>query len=160
MAEKAWNQTCEQAFWRDVSPEPNTGCWLWAGIVYPKGYGRLSAEGRRHRAHRVAYSLFRGDPGPMHVLHRCDTPSCVNPSHLFLGTNLDNVRDRQAKGRPCTRRGEGNPAARFTEEGVREMVALRLSGWTTRALGRRFGVSHTAVRLILKGENWAHIHAI
>ena len=86
-----------------MQPEPMTGCHLWIGGADPDGYGVISRQGRRgkqERAHRVAYELFVGPiPDGICVLHRCDTPACVNPEHLFLGTNLDNVRDRDAKGR-------------------------------------------------------------
>lgn len=75
------------------------GCWMWTGgIVH--GYGCWEVDGRRERAHRWAWELFVGPiPEGMHVLHRCDNPPCVNPNHLFLGTQTDNVQDMDAKGR-------------------------------------------------------------
>jgi hypothetical protein len=83
-----------------VSPEPNTGCWLWLGApVDWKGYGRFYRDGAAVLAHRAAWGLFRGEPADLRVLHKCDNPACVNPDHLFLGTQLDNIRDRDAKGR-------------------------------------------------------------
>lgn len=90
-----------EKFERSFSPEPNTGCWLWTGTVDKDGYGILR-EGRRYRvrAHRFAWQLERGPvAGDALVLHRCDTPPCVNPSHLFIGTQADNVRDARGKGR-------------------------------------------------------------
>jgi hypothetical protein len=80
-------------------PEPNTGCWLWLGGQDSDGYGQLKVSRKRLAAHRVSYGAFVGDPGELHVLHRCDTPLCINPSHLFLGTNADNQRDKALKGR-------------------------------------------------------------
>lgn len=87
-----------------VHHEPNTGCWLWAG---PCGGGRsryrilrLAGTDTNITTHRLAWQLFRGPiPDGMHVCHRCDTPECVNPDHLFLGTSFDNMRDKVAKGR-------------------------------------------------------------
>lgn len=76
-------------------------CWGWAASTAPKGYGCLGLGGGRvGRAHRVSYELHYGPiPDGLHVLHTCDNPGCVNPAHLRLGTNADNVADRQAKGR-------------------------------------------------------------
>lgn len=79
-------------------PDPNSGCWLWFGLLTSKGYGRFGKNGKR--AHRISYMSFVGPiPLGMCVCHRCDQPSCVNPSHLFLGTVADNQRDMQKKGR-------------------------------------------------------------
>lgn len=82
------------------APEPNTGCRLWLGAVNPKGYGRVRFRGSAAVAHRVAFILAYGEiPEGQFALHRCDTPSCINPDHLFLGSALDNTRDCIAKGR-------------------------------------------------------------
>lgn len=92
-----------------VSPEPMSGCLLWTGCIDAKGYGLIGVAGRSTGAHRVAWILARGPiPDGLWVLHHCDNPACVNAEggHLFLGTNLDNIRDRNAKGR--------NPNARKT----------------------------------------------
>lgn len=91
-------------------PEPNTGCWLWTGTSR-NGYGRFIWDGNAYTAHRVAYQILKG-PVPPHlmVLHRCDTPACINPDHLFLGTQSDNMRDASRKGRLFTLlRGGWNP---------------------------------------------------
>jgi hypothetical protein len=87
-------------------PEPNSGCWIWTGWVNRAGYGYININGRHERdteAHRAAWLLFRGPiPEGMYVCHKCDIPSCVNPDHLFLGTQTDNMRDASAKGRLLT----------------------------------------------------------
>jgi hypothetical protein len=81
-------------------PEPNSGCWLWLGATSPSGYGNIYAFGSSLRAHRASWVIFRGAiPAGMHVLHKCDTPSCVNPDHLFLGSHADNMADKVRKGR-------------------------------------------------------------
>ena len=86
-----------------IQPEPNSGCWLWWGVVNGAGYGRIGLGSRKQGmdfAHRVAYRLFRGEiPEGQHVLHRCDTPLCANPDHMFLGSRVDNMQDCSAKGR-------------------------------------------------------------
>ena len=90
-------------FERFVSPEPNTGCYLWAGAGTPTGYGYFQFGGRRGStlgAHRFAYLAEHGEiPDGLDVLHRCDVPCCVNVEHLFLGTHGDNMRDMASKGR-------------------------------------------------------------
>lgn len=84
-------------------PEPNTGCWLWARHINSKGYGLMHTRGTRRRtrlAHREFWRRHRGEiPSGLYVLHACDTPACVNPGHLFLGTQRDNVLDMISKGR-------------------------------------------------------------
>ena len=83
-----------------VSPEPNTGCHLWVGSVNHAGYGTTRRDGKFIRVHRAAWEAERGSvPAGLHVLHRCDVPSCVNVEHLFLGTHAENMADRDSKGR-------------------------------------------------------------
>ena len=90
-----------ERFLKNVSPEPNSGCWLWAGSLHNGGYGAFSAFGES-RANRVSYRLYKGDiPPGMFVMHKCDNPPCVNPDHLEIGTPRDNVRDMIAKNRHC-----------------------------------------------------------
>lgn len=81
-------------------PESNTGCVLWLGSVDRRGYGRMSANGRLTRTHRLAWAeTFGPIPSDKWVLHKCDQPSCIRPDHLFLGTHADNMADMARKGR-------------------------------------------------------------
>lgn len=87
-------------FWPKVKIGRPHECWLWQSKAQIRGYGQIHAWHRPQYAHRVAYALGNGDiPEGAHVLHRCDTPLCCNPNHLFLGDQADNMRDRFAKGR-------------------------------------------------------------
>lgn len=105
--------TRPENFWRHV--QPGEGCWLWTGEINRRrgGYGRCSYGGRRHAAHRVAWTLTYGViPYGLSVLHHCDVPACCRPEHLFLGTQPDNMRDCLTKGRlvtPRTESGRLNP---------------------------------------------------
>ncbi len=100
------SRTLEDRFNEKWTPEPFSGCWLWTAGVMVGGYGQIFIrsldDGRKKfdGAHRVSWRLFKGEiPEGMFVCHRCDTQSCVNPDHLFLGTAADNTRDSIQKGR-------------------------------------------------------------
>jgi hypothetical protein len=107
-------------------------------------------------AHRIAYELTIGPiPEGMHVLHRCDNPSCVNPAHLFLGTLADNAKDMYAKGRGADRDGEKGPSAKLTWEIVTEIRRRYAADATTyRQLGAEFGVVSSQIGHIIRGEQW------
>jgi hypothetical protein len=91
-------------FWRKVKMGADDECWLWQAKARLREYGQFRAWGRPQYAHRVAYALGNGDiPEGAYVLHKCDTPLCCNPAHLFLGDQAANMKDRFAKGRIRTR---------------------------------------------------------
>lgn len=90
----------KELFWSRTIPEPNSGCHFWLGASNKRRYGFMCFDGRSQKAHRIAWLLTRGPiPQGLRVLHRCDMPECVNPDHLFLGTQADNVADMESKGR-------------------------------------------------------------
>lgn len=106
-----------------IAPDLNSGCWLWTGNTHPTGYGVIGVRKRDKLkntfAHRASWFAHKGqDPGRLKVCHRCDTPACVNPDHLFLGTQKDNLRDMYAKGR-LVNRGSANGSAKLTDDQVR-----------------------------------------
>jgi hypothetical protein len=147
----------DDIFEEKYTPEPNTGCWLWHGRTDKKdGYGvmtiRNGKEVKVRRAHRLAWERAFGEiPEGMSVLHKCDTPPCVNPEHLFLGTQLDNMRDRKAKGRFIGKRGETNPHAKLTWDDV---AAIRGSTELHRVLSARYNVSGSVISNIQTGKVW------
>ncbi len=110
----------EDKLWRYV--EKSDGCWLWVGRSKTwNGYGVIQHKHRALRAHRVSWEIHNGPiPVGLCVLHRCDTPACVCPDHLFLGTDADNNKDRSLKGRSVTgsRCALSNPANRLNTKGI------------------------------------------
>lgn len=142
-------------------PEPNTGCWLWTGTAGPKGYGLIFYKTRQKTAHRVAWWLFRGEiPKPLWVLHRCDTPACCNPDHLYLGTQSQNARDAYHRGghRPPPQLGEMAFKSKLTADKVREirrLYAAKVAG--QKRLAKQFGVKQASVSAIVNNRSWKHI---
>lgn len=155
------------------------GCWMWQGALGKKGYGMFSVGGSRNpdgtrrnsmrAAHRVSYELFKG-PIPEHdshhgmcVLHKCDTPGCVNPDHLFLGTNADNVHDMDEKGRRVNtpNRGSDHGNAVLDEAKVKEIMKLLESrSPTQRKIAEMYGVSFATINHIKTGRLWAHVTGV
>lgn len=147
-------------------PEPNSGCWLWLGPVNQDGYGLFATTlGSRQlrfsaSAHRLAWRIKNGPiPNGMYVCHRCDVPACCNADHLFLGTQLENVRDMDAKGR--SRRvgvsGKANRAAKLDEAAVRAILLCLDQGETVKTLAKTFGVGEGTIYDIKNGHRWTDV---
>lgn len=153
-------KTLRERFEEQYIPEPMSGCWLWTAWTDVQGYGRIRfGGGKRMGAHRASYLIHKGAlDSNLCVLHRCDTPSCVNPDHLFLGTNNDNVRDRVKKDRSCRRLGIENVSAKLKEAQVLEIKSAPRYITHTH-LAKRFGVSGEHISRIRNGEAWKHLNA-
>ena len=152
-----WTQTIEQRFWAKV--EKTDGCWLWKGsqsntTQHNLHYGLLLVSGKQRLAHRVSWEIATGSQLTRHqcVCHHCDTPLCVRPSHLFMGTQADNIRDMFCKGRDRHPRGVDNTAARLTEQDVRD---IRRSALGSLRLAKQFHVGKTTIAHIKRRESWA-----
>lgn len=143
-------------------PEPNSGCWLWTGSYMQQGYGvfysKWTGEKVATLAHRASWELHSGAiPEGMCVCHRCDNPACVNPDHLFLGTNQDNVDDKVKKGRQSRLPGERNPKAKLTEGEVSSIRLSLAAGADTVDLALRYGVTLGTIHHIAKRLTWKHV---
>lgn len=133
-----------------------TGCWLWRHPA-AGGYGLIMEAGKRLSAHRFSYEKFVGSiPPGLCVCHRCDTPACVNPDHLWVGTVAENAADRDAKGRLPVRLGEANGRAALTDAAIAD---IRMSNVSTAQLARKYAVSWTTIRMARAGETWRHLLA-
>lgn len=127
-------------------PDTNRGCWLWTRYIAPHGYGKAKHLGRSWLAHRVSYRLFHGEPGRLLVCHHCDTPACINPAHLYLGTEDENMRDSVARGR---RAGRYGPVRRLTPEAVQDIrrnCRAGRRGAGVKAFARKYGVNPATIR--------------
>jgi len=152
-------RTPAERFWKHVAViDDDVSCWLWTGATDTAGYGRFRLAHERRgvvRASRFSWEITYGHPGDLHVLHKCDTPLCVRPDHLFLGTQRDNMRDAVAKGRhrhACFH-GEDHPGCKLTDADVREIRKLRADGLIYREIAQRFGVGISQVARICNGTS-------
>jgi hypothetical protein len=150
---RCWRSSVAERFEEFYIPEPNSGCWLWTGWADKNGYGRLEFEGKRQRAHRIAWEIFKGPvPEGLYVLHRCDVPACVNPEHLFLGTNDDNTADMVEKERQA--RGERHYKAKLTAD---QVLAIRGDSRSQTSIAADYDISQAQVSAIQLRKTWAHL---
>ncbi len=131
--------------------EPMSGCWLWMGSE-SGGYGEISNNGKRIKAHRASLILDGQDPTGKVVMHKCDNRLCVNPHHLQIGTYLENMQDAVKKRRIA--HGTRCKKAKLDEQKV---LLIRTSNLSFSRLGRMYGVSSNSIRLIKLGKSWAHV---
>ena len=156
-------QSTSERFWKYVRKTET--CWLWIGARAKFGYGvlqvgsRYDGTNRVTTAHRISYEIANGPIiGDWHVCHHCDTPPCVNPEHLFLGTARDNMRDAASKGRTQRLVGEQKALARTTDEMVREIRRRYAAGGISQsALGRELGIPTMRVHFIVHRRSWRHV---
>ena len=145
-------------FWEKVAPYKDLdSCWNWLAAVDKAGRGRFKWGGKTSYAPRFSWITHFGDiPEGLFVLHTCDNPSCVNPSHLFLGTLEDNNRDREAKGRGADVRGSKNPAAKITEAVAQQIVNLLNHGYSLKHI-KQLGYSWNCAQNIKYMKAWTHL---
>jgi hypothetical protein len=153
----------EVKFWSRIDkngptmPHMDSPCWIWTAGKFARGYGSFKVAGIANRTHRVAWVLANGQiPDGLHALHRCDVRACCRADHLFLGTNADNVRDRESKGRGNCLKGEAHNQAKLTVVKVAEIRALYAAGGITQCqLAKQFDVTQATISNILLHKIWA-----
>lgn len=132
--------------------DPNSGCWLWERSTDTQGYGLAWDNGKHITAHRASWTVHKGAiPAGAHVLHKCDTRSCINPDHLFLGDHAANMADKKAKGRAPSTGAEKNGMAKLTNADAIKIFAdkRRLS-----EIAKEYGVTETTISYIRNGKTW------
>jgi hypothetical protein len=141
-------------------PEPNSGCWIWLGTTHGP-YGRIVADRKHHRAHRIAAYAFLGldlSDAAQHACHRCDNPICVNPAHLYVGSHIENMTDKLRRGRQP--RGSDVWRARFSEEEILAMVTLIAAGWTVKEVASAYcAVDSTIYGAVIRSGRWDWLKA-
>lgn len=159
----------------DGSSNSVNGCRLWLKAKSGKmGYGTIEYNGKQSYTHRVAYELKHGPiPDGMMVCHHCDTPACINPEHLFIGTAADNSRDMKLKGRanggaptgdrnpvrqsPEIVRGENNGNAKLTKIDVLDIRSMYEKGETQKCIAARYGMRQGSISRIIRRTSWEHV---
>lgn len=137
--------------------DEETGCWNWTASKDGDGYGRFGVRRTIKGAHRVSYTLHTGNiTEGLHVLHKCDNPSCVNPDHLFLGTHSENMADKTTKGR--SPRGSKHGRSKLTEKKVQMIRYIHDRLGTTQGnLAEIFNVNTDYIGRIVRREYWKHV---
>ena len=135
---------------------PEAGCWVWMGSTQVRGYGELISNNRKYLAHRASYEAFVGKiPEGMYVCHACDNVSCVNPNHLFLGTQKQNLQDMASKGRST--KGSKNPMAKLDNYAVKQIREGIQKGLTDSNLAKSWMICRQTINNIRNGKVWNHV---
>lgn len=155
-------QRVEQRFWAKV--DKTDDCWIWTGCLSGNrrstGQPQFRIANKTYYSHRVSWEMANGDiPEDLCVLHKCDVPQCVKPDHLFLGTQLDNIRDMVQKGRARGNniKGEDHTLHKLVDANIREIRQLSVQRVPQRKIAKRYGVSQYVVWAIIHRRMWNHI---
>jgi hypothetical protein len=150
------NKNLRERFYEKFLVRPKTRCWIWIGSRNKRNYGQMSTRRGCSPVHasRVSWGLHYGEiPRGMFVLHRCDNPPCVNPEHLFVGNQKENVADMLRKRRGLV--GQKNGQAKLN---VDEVLAIReMSGKSQQQIAQQFGINQQQVSKIRLRKRWAHL---
>lgn len=153
----------ERLYRHTVLPTDPTDCWIWVGAKISGGYGTIRDGRKVVKAHRASWVVHNGEipEGEGYhgtcVCHKCDNRLCVNPAHLFLGSNLDNMKDRDTKGRRTAPRGAAHPMAKISEDTARYCAAEVQSGRSAASVAAEVGLTPFHVGRIARGQAWAHL---
>lgn len=143
--------------------EKTKSCWFWRGTINNVwGYGQFFVNGVYIRAHRYSYEIHKGEiPPGLYICHSCDNTNCVNPDHLWAGTQKENIRDCMRKARKQAAPvmvGENNPIAKLCNNDVRLIRKMYLTGkYSQTTLSHKFKVSQAVISSVIRRNRWAHV---
>lgn len=145
--------------WSKINKCSKSECWEWQGTKTTAGYGVIRINYKLQYAHRLAWELSNNIKIPKKgvICHSCDNPGCCNPSHLFLGSQADNLADARQKGRLPSIEGEAHHNTHISEDDVRQIRYLGYTNMSKKKIGERFGISRQAITDILYKRTWAHV---
>lgn len=156
---RRWPQSAEERFLAKVTRTPT--CWLWTGATNKRGgYGMIHSGSGSRLATHMALRVFKNVqiPAGAIVCHSCDVPLCVNPEHVWIGTQKDNIGDMDRKGRGVRVKGEKHPKAKLTERDVIQARFIhQVQGVSYAEIGRRLGVHPDTISYAVRGKTWKHI---
>lgn len=142
-------------FWSRVDVRGADECWMWSGGTDKDGYGKFKLDGRHRRTHQIAFEEHHGPvPKSNVVCHRCDTPGCCNPRHLFPGTVIENNEDRDRKGRAARLQGEKHGISKLTDD---QVYAIRADFRNINVVAAEYGVSKGTISEIRNFKRWRHL---
>lgn len=146
-------------FWARVDIRAADECWNWTAPICNRGYGRFTFVNFNSVSHRISYALAYGPiPPGMMVCHTCDNRKCVNPAHLWLGTNADNIKDARVKGHFANRfLGSKSHFAKLTDKKVLAIRKRYADGESRNSLAKEYGVTSHAIYDVIKRHTWPHV---
>lgn len=148
----------ELRFMEKVYKNPRNGCWEWIGFKNKAGYGCIGYRDKTYLAHRISYEMYKNqNPEKMHVLHKCDNPPCVNPDHLWLGTDKDNRYDcinKKRNVKPPIMKGEENPFSKLTNFQALDIRKKLKNGYTVKNIAKYYNVHRTCIERIKHGKTY------
>jgi hypothetical protein len=144
-------KTLKESFDAKYVPDPNSGCWLWVGCYDKNGYGLIQSNRKLKKAHRVSYEFSSGEELPSYVMvcHKCDNPSCVNPDHLWVGSNSENQIDAAMKGRHAHQK--------LSSEDVLDIRKRYEAGEMPTKIAKMYDIACSYVRNLATRRKWSHI---
>jgi len=147
----------EVEFWKNVKvTDSEEDCWEWQRAKINSGHGIVRVNGKILFTHRYSFLLCYGYL-PKQINHTCDNPPCCNPLHLYDGTQKDNARDRDTRGRANAAKGSRNSSAKLVENDVINIIKLIKGGMSNTVIAREYNVSHVAISLIKTNRKWKHV---
>ncbi len=151
-----WDEGFAEYFW-NKAVKGDDGCWRWRGIDKKGRYGKILVGETKYQTHRLSWILTHNVEPTLLILHHCDHPSCINPEHLYEGTDADNSRDKVMRDRMNPLKGEQHPKSKLTDAKVRDIKQELKQGIPWNVLSEKYGVVKGSIGHIAAGRSWKHV---